>query len=88
MKTLTNNQNMWWWIGDDRYILIAKENDVVIGLNLLHGDESDISSSEFRNIDQDLTNFYNSVKNYLPENNEIDKINQIIDMYFVYKGNF
>ncbi len=71
---------------DDRHILIAKEDDEVVGLNYCQGDDLKYFIDNFDEIDHDLTEFYNSVKYYLGGESELDRINQAIWAHFDYKN--
>ena len=71
---------------DDRHILIVRENDEIIGLNYMQGDELEYFKKSFMDIDHNLTDFYNSVKHYLSGKTEVDRINQAIWAHFDYKN--
>jgi hypothetical protein len=75
-----------WSDGDDRYILIVKEDDKVVGLNFMQGDELDIFMSTYNYIDQDLTDFYNAIDPRFDDVNELDMINRAIWAYLDYKN--
>ena len=73
------------WCGDDdRYVLIVKENNEVVGLNYMQGDELELLKEQYNYVDEELTDFYNAVKDYLRGNNELDRINAAIWAYFEY----
>ncbi len=88
MNKLVNSRNIWWCPDHDRYVLVVTEQDEVVGLNYMQGDELDIFLSDFSEIDPDLTKFYNSVAPYLSGEYQIDRINQAIWAYFDYKNNY
>lgn len=74
-----------WCDSDDRYILIIKENDAIVGLNFMQGDELEYFKSSFMYVDNDLTDFYNSIEPYLDaRNDEVGKINAAIWAHFEY----
>lgn len=74
-----------WCPGDDRYILIIKEDDEIVGLNYMQGDELDIFKRDFMYVDEELTDFYNSIEPYLDaRNDEVGKINAAIWAHFEY----
>lgn len=77
-----------WCPSDDRYILIIKENDDIVGLNFMQGDELDIFKRDFSYINYDLTNFFNAVEPYLvhDETSEVGRINAAIWAYFEYRN--
>ena len=72
--------------GDDRHILIIKEDNEVIGINYCQGDDLEYFIDRFDEIDHDLTEFYLSVKYYLSEKDEVLAINQAIWAHFDYKN--
>jgi len=75
-----------WCPGDDRYILIIKENEAIVGLNYMQGDELDIFKRDFSDIDYELTDFYNAIHPYLAGESRIDRINQAIWAHFEYRN--
>jgi hypothetical protein len=76
-----------WCPSDDRYIVIFKSNDEVVGLNFMQGDELELFKEYYYNIDEDLTDFYNAVEPYLDtRNDEVGKINAAIWAYFSYRN--
>ena len=85
---VVESREIVWCPGDDRYILIVKEDDRIIGLNFMQGDELDVFKRDFSNIDYDLTDFFNAVELYLnhDEYNQIDRINAAIWAYFEYRN--
>ena len=82
---VVESREIVWCNSDDRYILIIKENDEIIGLNYMQGDELDVFKRDFNYIDEELTDFYHSIEPYLDErNDEVGKINAAIWAYFEY----
>jgi hypothetical protein len=76
-----------WCESDDRFILIIKKDDEIIGLNFMQGDELELFKEQYSNIDYDLTDYYNAVEPYLDtRNDEIGKINAAIWAYFAYRN--
>ena len=75
-----------WCHGDDRYIRITKQNDEVIGLSYMQGDDLADFKEHFSEIDIDLTDFYNAVCDRLSGATEIDRINQAIWAHFNYRN--
>jgi hypothetical protein len=75
-----------WCPSDDRYVLIIKEDNNIVGLNFMQGDELDIFKEEFNYVNTKLTDFYNAVAPYLSSDSELDRINQAIWSYHVYGG--
>ncbi len=73
-----------WCHDDDRYVRITKQNDEVIGLSYMQGDELDDFKEHFSEIDTGLTDFYNAISMYLSSHSEIGRINQAIWAYFEY----
>jgi hypothetical protein len=94
MKLKTSNMNykikqskeIVWCDQDDRYIMVIKEDNEIIGLNYMQGDEFEFFTKHFDDIDRDLTDFYNSVKYYLGGETELDRVNQAIWAHFDYKN--
>ena len=81
---VVESKEIVWCPSDDRYILIVKEDDDVVGLNFMQGDELDIFKEEFNYVNAKLTDFYNAVAPYLGSESELDRINQAILSYHSY----
>ena len=82
---VVESREIVWCPNDDRYILIIKEDDDVVGLNFMQGDELDIFKEEFNYVNAKLTDFYNAIEPYLDtRNNEVGKINAAIWAHFEY----
>jgi hypothetical protein len=81
---VVESREIVWCDSDDRYILIIKENDAIVGLNFMQGDELDIFKRDFSNIDYDLTNFFNAVEPYLDGGDQVDRINGAIWAFHEY----
>ena len=82
---VVESREIVWCPNDDRYILIIKENDEIIGLNYMQGDELDVFKQDFNYIDEKLTDFYSAIEPYLDaRNDEVGKINAAIWAYFEY----
>jgi hypothetical protein len=75
-----------WCDSDDRYILIVKEDNEIVGLNYCQGDDFEFFKDNFNGIDKDLTNFFNAVEPYLVHENQIDRINAAIWAHFEYRN--
>ncbi len=73
-----------WCPGDDRHILIMKENGNVVGINYCQGDDIEYFMERFNDIDHKLTNFYLAVEPYLVHPTEVEKMNAAIWAYFEY----
>ena len=84
--TVVESKEIVWCDSDDRYILIIRENNNVVGLNFMQGNELKLFKEVFDEIDQDLTNYYNSITMYLTGNSEYDRINQAIWGWFEYRN--
>lgn len=84
--TIKQSTEFVWCDQDDRYIMIMKEDNEIIGLNYMQGDEFEDFVEHFTDIDHDLTDFYNAIKHYLSGNSELDRINQAIWAEFDYKN--
>ena len=83
---VVESREIVWCSDDDRYILIIKEDDDIIGLNYMQGDELEYFKSSFMYVDKDLTNFFNAVEPYLVHENQIDRINAAIWAHFEYRN--
>ena len=84
---VVESREIVWCNHDDRYVLIVRENDEIIGLNWMQGDDLDYFKEAYSMVDPDLTDFYNAIEPYLDErNDEIGKINAAIWAYFEYRN--
>ena len=84
---IVESREIVWSEYNDRYILIVKENDEIVGLNFMQGDELDVFKRDFMYIDEELTDFYNAVEPYLDtRNDEISKINAAIWAFHEYRN--
>lgn len=84
---VVESREIVWCNHDDRYVLIVRENDEIIGLNWMQGDDLELFKEAYSMIDPDLTDFYNAINLYLDErNDEIGKINAAIWAYFEYRN--
>lgn len=72
---------------NDRYILIIREKDEIIGLNFCQGDDFEVFCDNFNEIDHELTFFYKSIVPYLVDGqSEIDEINAAMWAYLEFKN--
>lgn len=83
---IVESREIVWNEENDRYILIIREDNEVVGLNYMQGDELDLFKRDFSGIDYDLTDFYNSVKMYLCPDDQVNQINEAIWAHFDYKN--
>ena len=84
---LVESREIVWCPYDDRYVLIIKEDDDIVGLNFMQGDELDIFKENYNYVDAKLTDFYNAIEPYLDtRNNEVGKINATIWAYFEFRN--
>jgi hypothetical protein len=83
---VVESKEIVWCPSDDRYILVIKSDDRIIGLNYMQGDELDIFKEDFTYVDEELTDFYKAVTPYLGDANELDRINQAIWAYFEFRN--
>lgn len=88
MNRLVSSESVYWCESDDRYVRVFKLGDVISGINYMQGDELDFFEKDYKDIDEDLTNFYNAISPYLNGATEIDRINQAIWAHFDYKNNY
>ena len=82
---LIKSTEIYWCRQHDRYIYIVKENDDVIGLNYMQGEDFEYFEKDYMNIDYDLTDFYNALADYLNGEDEIERINQAMWAYHGYE---
>ena len=83
---VVESKEIVWCPNDDRYILIIKEDDDIVGLNFMQGDELDIFKKEFNYVDEELTDFYNAIEPYLADGVQIDRINAAIWAFFEFRN--
>jgi hypothetical protein len=83
---VVESREIVWCPSDDRYILIIKEDDDIVGLNFMQGDELELFKEHYSTIDTKLTDFYNAVTPYLCGESELDRINQAIWSYFEFRN--
>jgi len=83
---VVESREIVWCPCDDRYILIIKEDDDIVGLNFMQGDELELFKEHYSTIDTKLTDFYNAVRPYLVHDgtSEVDRINAAIWSYHEY----
>jgi hypothetical protein len=83
---IVESREIVWSEENDRYILIIREENEVVGLNYMQGDELDLFKRDFSDIDHPLTDFYNAIKYHLTGETELDRVNQAIWAHFDYKN--
>ena len=84
---IVESREIVWSEHNDRYILIIKEYEAIVGLNFMQGDELEIFKRDCMYVDEELTDFYNAVEPYLDDrNDEVGKINAAIWAYFEYRN--
>jgi len=86
MNKLVKSKEIYWCEGDDRYVLVVRDEGDIVGLNYMQGDDLELFESDFSNVDIELTKYYNAVKGYLNGSTEISRINQAMWAYFTYKN--
>jgi len=87
MNKIVESREIVWCPSDDRYILIIKEEDAIIGINWMQGDELDLFKERYNKVDEDFTDYFNAVEPYLDtRNDEVGKINAAIWAYFEYRN--
>lgn len=83
---IVESREIVWSENNDRYILIIKENDEIVGLNYMQGDALGVFKRDCMYVDEELTDFYNAVEPYLDDrNDEIGKINAAIWAFHEYR---
>jgi hypothetical protein len=71
---------------NDRVILIIRENDEIVGLNFMQGDDMEVFSDHFNEIDHELTFYYKSVRLCFPKGlTELEEINTAMWAYLEFK---
>jgi hypothetical protein len=75
-----------WCDQDDRYVYIEKEQDDIVGLNFMQGDEIDYFKDHYLESDPKLIKFYRAIHVYLGGESELDRINQAIWAYVSYRN--
>jgi hypothetical protein len=77
---ILKSKNLYWCPSNDRHIYVEKNGSEVVGINYCQGYfEDDISEYDIFNIDFELTDFYNSIKEFLNGKTEIENINKAIN---------
>jgi hypothetical protein len=82
---VVESREIVWCHSDDRYVLIIKEDDDIVGLNFMQGDELEMFKEDFTYVDEKLTDFYNAVSPYLGSESELNRINQAIWAFHSYR---
>lgn len=77
-STIVKSKTLHWCEDQDRFVLVTKENNQVIGLNYMQGDDSSDLEKPGLQIDRELTKFYLILEPYLNGMTEIERINQAI----------
>ena len=72
-------------LGDDRIVLVVKEANEIVGLNYMQGDDLEYFK-DFKEIDQDLTDFFKVIEPHLIHDDQIDRITAAIWAHFEYRN--
>ena len=83
---VVESREILWCDSYDRYILIIKVGDAIVGLNFMQGEDLELFKKYYSDIDYVLTDFYNVVRPYLGGKSELDRINQAIWAYFEFRN--
>ena len=85
---VVESREIVWCDSDDRYILIIKEEDAIIGINWMQGDDLENFKERYNKVDEDFTDYFNAVEPYLVHEGttEVDRINAAIWAYFEYRN--
>ena len=75
------SQEIIWCEYDDRYILVVKEDNKVIGINFMQSDDLELFKKHYNCIDTELTKFYLATYRFLSGECELDRINQAMWAY-------
>ena len=86
MNKLIKSREIYWCNDDDRHVLVVRDENGIVGLNYCQGDDLEYFKENFKDIDEDLTRFYNSISCYLKGGTSIDRINQAIWAHHEYKN--
>ena len=83
---VVESREIVWCPSDDRYILIIKEEDAIVGINWMQGEELDNFKERYNYVDEDFTDFFNVVEPYLVRDgtSEVDRINAAIWSFHEY----
>ena len=75
-----------WCDSDDRYILIIKEEDAIVGINWMQGEDLENFKERYNYVDEDFTDYFNAVEPYLVHDgtSEVDRINAAIWSFHEY----
>jgi len=82
---VVESREIVWCDSDDRYILIIKENDAVVGINWMQGEDLENFKECYNYVDEDFTDFFNATNLYL-SGDLIGRINSAIWAYFEYRN--
>ena len=85
-NVIVESSEIVWCPGDDRYVVIFKSNDEIVGLNYMQGGELIDFRKYYCEVDKDLTNFFKAIEPYLnhEDNDEITRVNMAIWAHFEY----
>jgi hypothetical protein len=83
---VVESREIVWCPSDDRYILIIKEEDAIIGINWMQGEELDMFKERYNKVDEDFTDYFNAIRHYLvlEDTSEVDQINAAIWAFHEY----
>ncbi len=85
---VVESREIVWCENDDRYVLIIRSNDEIVGLNFMQGDDLELFKMHYSHFNTKLTDFYNAIVPYLvhEDTREIDRINAAIWAFFEYRN--
>ena len=83
---VVESREIVWCPSDDRYILIIKEEDAIIGINWMQGEDLENFKERYNYVDEDFTDYFNAVEPYLVHDgtSEVDRINAAIWAFHEY----
>ena len=83
---VVESREIVWCPSDDRYILIIKEEDAIIGINWMQGEDLENFKERYNYVDEDFTDYFNAVEPYLVHDgtSEVDRINAAIWSFHEY----
>lgn len=85
MNKIVRSREIYWCEGDDRYVLVIRNNNEIIGLNYMQGDEFPLFLEHYNCIDPDLTKFFKAIYPYIHGSTDLECINHAIWAHHRYK---
>jgi hypothetical protein len=89
-NTVVESTTIYAVPSSDRFIMVQRVNDKVIGLNYMQGccvEELDYFKKHYCEVDLPLTMYYQSIYTLLKDDDEIENIDHAIWVYINYQNN-